>query len=302
MAGGGNPVRAILYAFGANLGIALAKLAAWAFTGSSSLLAEAIHSFADTTNQLLLLYGTHRARRPPDARHPLGYGKALYVWSFIVAMLLFSVGGLFSIWEGWHRLHEPPALGSAWVGVAVLGIAVVLEASSLYGCLREIAHLRRERSLREWLLHAHNAELVVVFGEDVAALAGLACALVALVLAMVTGDARFDAAGSIAIGVLLVVVAVAVAVRIKSLLIGRSADPEVMAEIERAIAGDDAIRSVFNIISLQFGPQLMLAAKLRFADGLSIGDAARRINALEARLKRRFPEIGWCFIEPDVTD
>jgi cation diffusion facilitator family transporter len=302
MAGGSSPRKAILYALAANSGIALAKTAAATVTGSSAMVAEAIHSYADAGNQLLLLLGLHRSRRPPDREHPLGYGKVTYFWSFIVALLLFSAGGLFSLWEGWHKLHASEPLASPWIAVAVLVFAIGLEAVSLRGCLAEIDRERGSRSLWRWVNESRSAELVVVLGEDLAALLGLTAALVFVVLASVTGNPAWDAAGSMVIGGLLVVIALFVAVRIKALLIGRSADPQVVAAIEREIESDPAIRELLNVLTVQVGPQLMLAAKLRMQPGLSIDEACTAINALEVRLQRAVPAVGWCFMEPDLRD
>jgi cation diffusion facilitator family transporter len=301
-AGKASPIRAILWAFAANLGIAAAKFAAAVYTGSTSMLAEAIHSSADTGNQVLLLLGLRRAERPPDGEHPLGYGKDIYFWSFIVALLLFSMGGLFSIYEGIHKLDSTEPIEQAWVALSVLGLSIVLEAVSLRGCLREVKHLREERSIWRWVNESRNAELVVVLGEDVAALLGLTIAFVFVVLAEVTGDRHFDAFGSLAIGVLLVVVAVFVGSRVKTLLIGRSADPRVAEVIESEIGSDPAILWVYNVITLQIGPQIMLAAKVRMRDGMPIEEACEHINRLEKRVKERIPDVRWSFIEPDVDD
>ena len=303
MAGGGsNPTRAILWAFGANLGIALAKSGAFFFTGSSSMLAESIHSFADTGNQLLLLLGMNRAKQAPDAEHPLGYGKATYFWSFIVALLLFSIGGLFSIYEGVHKLHEEGPIENAWIALGVLGFSIVLESLSMRGCLQEINKLRGRKPLWRWLRESRNAELVVVFGEDLAALLGLTLAFAFVGLAMLTGDRAYDAYGSLAIGVLLVVVAVLVAERISKLLIGRSADPALTEALRAEIARDPAIARVLHLITLQIGPDVMLAAKLRAQDGTSLPDAIAQVNALEQRLKLEHPSLRWSFIELDDVD
>jgi len=301
-AGGAEPQRAILYALGANLAIALAKTGAVVVTGSSSLLAEAIHSYADTGNQLLLLLGLRRSRRPPDLEHPLGYGKVTYFWSFIVALLLFSVGGLFSIYEGWHKLEDGAPIAHLWIAVAVLALSVVLELASLRGCLAEVAHERGARSLWRWANETRSAELVVVFAEDLAAVLGLSLALVFVLVSAVTGDPIWDAAGSLAIGSLLVAVALFVAYRIKALLIGRSADPEIVAVLEREIESDPAIRELLHALTVQVGPQVMLAAKLRMREDLSIGEACEAVNVLERSLKRAVPQVGWCFMEPDVRD
>jgi cation diffusion facilitator family transporter len=295
-----SPIKAILYAFFANLGIAIAKTVAVAFTGSSSMFAESLHSYADTGNQLLLLLGMHRAKRPPDKEHPLGYGKVTYFWSFMVAILLFSVGGVFSLYEGWHKLHDPEPLKYIWVALVVLGFSIVLEGLSMAGCLREVNKVRGERSLWQWFNQSRGSELLVVFGEDFAALLGLVMAFGFLVVASLTGDSRFDAYGSICIGTLLIIIAVFLLIRIKSLLIGRSADPELAETIKDQIADDKDIDEVFNIITMQMGSQVMLAAKIRMRDDLTVNDACEKINKLEERLKEQFPEIGWCFIEPDI--
>jgi len=299
---GAQPHKAILYALGANLGIALAKTGAVLVTGSSSMLAEATHSYADTGNQLLLLLGLRRSRRPPDREHPLGYGKVTYFWSFIVALLLFSVGGLFSIYEGWHKLEAAEPIAHPSIALAVLALSIFLELTSLRRCLAELAHERGARSLWRWVNETRSAELVVVFGEDLAAVLGLSLAFAFVWVAAWTGNRVWDAAGSLAIGSLLVTVALFVAYRIKALLIGRSADPEIVAVIEHEIESDPAIRELLNALTVQVGPQVMLAAKLRMREDLSIEGACEAINALERRLKRAVPQIGWCFMEPDVRD
>jgi cation diffusion facilitator family transporter len=300
--GHGSPVKAILYAFGANLGIALAKTGAALYTGSASMTAEAIHSYADTGNQLLLLLGLKRAERSADAEHPLGYGKVTYFWSFIVAMLLFSIGGLFSLYEGWHKLHAPEPLNAVWVALLVLGASIVLEAFSMWGCLTEVNKIRGGRSLWQWLNQSRNSELVVVFGEDLAALLGLAFAFGFVLIASMTGNPAYDACGSIVIGALLIVIAVFVASRVANLLIGRSADPDVIAAIEAHIASHAEIIEVYRVLTIQMGPQVMLAAKIRMREELKFAAVSESINDLEAALKARFPELGWCFIEPDVAD
>lgn len=294
--------RAILYALLANLGIAIAKTwAAW-FTGSGSMLAEAIHSYADAGNQVLLFVGMRQARRPADAEHPLGYGKLSYFWSFIVALLLFSVGGLFSIYEGIHKLLAPEPLNLPWVGMAVLAVAIVLEALSLTGALREIRRLRGEQPLLDWVRQTRSAELVVILGEDIAALVGLVVAFGFLGLTVLTGDPVYDALGSVVIGAVLVTVSMFIAQRIRGLLVGRSAEPALRAVIDRIIAADPAIDRVLNTITVQMGPKVMLAAKIAMRRGLSIDEAVLRINELERRLKAEAPQIGWCFIEPDLED
>jgi cation diffusion facilitator family transporter len=297
-----STARAILYAFVANFGIAITKSwAAW-LTGSGSMLAEAIHSYADTGNQVLLYLGLRQSQRPPDKEHPLGYGKLSYFWSFIVAILLFTMGGLFSIYEGIHKLQHPEELNKVWIAIIVLVLAIVLEAGSLMGCLREIRLVRGDRPFREWLKHTRESELVVVLGEDIAAQLGLVLALIFLVLAYFTGNPFYDAVGSICIGVILLVISVFIAWRVKSLLVGRSADPEIQAIIDSIIAEQPGIDSAFNIITIQFGPDTMLAAKIKLAPEASVAVAIENINALERELKERIPKLTWCFVEPDVTD
>ena len=239
----GSSAKAILYAFVANLGIALAKLAASIYTHSGSMLAEAIHSFADCGNQVLLFIGLKQSQKPPDAKHPLGYGKITYFWSFVVALLLFSMGGLFSIYEGWHKLsaHEP--LNKAWVALLVLGVSIGLEFGSLWAACARSTKLRKGKSLRYWVKHTRNAELVVVLGEDLAALVGLVLAFVFVALAAVTGNPMFDAIGSIVIGVVLVCVSIFIAIRIKGLIVGRSAEDDLQEAMRAEIAGDPDIHS-----------------------------------------------------------
>jgi cation diffusion facilitator family transporter len=295
----GSSAKAILYAFLANLGIAIAKLAAALYTSSGSMMAEAIHSVADSGNQILLYVGLRGAARPADAEHPLGYGKLSYFWSFVVALLLFSVGGVFSIYEGLHKLQSNELLTDAWVGLLVLGGSIFLEVGSLVGALREIRKMRGEKSLSEWLKSTRNAEMVVVLGEDSAAIAGLIIAFVFVLLSSVTGNATYDAMGSICIGVVLIVVAVFIAIRIQSLLVGRSAEPDLQRLLQETIMADELIEEVLNTITLQFGPKVMLAAKIRMRNGIPIEQVVAGINSLERVIKERFPEIGWCFIEPD---
>jgi len=297
-----STARAILYAFLANFGIAIAKTWAAGVTGSGSMMAEAIHSYADTGNQVLLYLGLKQSQRPADDEHPLGYGKLSYFWSFVVAILLFSMGGVFSIYEGMHKLQNPEPLSQLWIAIVVLILAIILEGSSLYGALREIRKVRGARPFREWLKHTRNSELVVVLGEDVGAQLGLILALGFLVLAEITGNPVYDAFGSICIGVILIVISAFIGWRIRSLLVGRSADPDIQEAIDEIIDQQEAIERCFNTITIQFGPDTMLAAKIKMRSGQSIDQAVASINALERELKARVPKLKWCFIEPDVAD
>ena len=301
-AGKGSPVRAILYAFVANLCIAIAKLATALYTGSGSMMAEAIHSFADTGNQILLYIGLKSAEKEPDEDHPLGYGKLSYFWSFIVALMLFSVGGLFSIYEGLHKLSEPGELNQIWIGLIILGFAIIIETFSLLGPLREAKLMRGDKTLFTWLKHTRNAEIVVVIGEDFAAILGLVIAFMFLGATWMTGNPIYDALGSICIGIVLVLIAMFLVVRLQSLLVGKSAEPDLRNLIDELIADHDEIQEVLNVITLQMGPKVMLAAKIAIAPDVTVGHAVTLINELERNLKSAFPEIGWCFIEPDNTD
>jgi len=298
----GSTARAILYAFLANVGIAIAKTwAAW-ITGSGSMLAEAIHSYADASNQVLLYLGLRQSTKPPDDDHPLGYGKLSYFWSFIVALLLFSVGGLFSIYEGTHKLLHPEPLSQIWIAITVLLVAIGLEALSLWGCVRQIKNIRGERPFMVWLKETRQSELVVVLGEDIAALLGLFLALIFISLAGQTGNPLYDAIGSICIGIVLIVISVFLTLRVRSLLIGRSADPLIQEAIARVIADDEHIEKVFNTITVQLGPDTLLAAKIKLKSGIDIETAVEDINRLERHLKAEIPNLKWCFMEPDVED
>jgi cation diffusion facilitator family transporter len=297
-----NSLRSIYVALAANAAIAAAKLGAAVYTGSTSMLAEAIHSAADSANQALLLLGVQRARRPPSADHPLGYGKAIYFWSFVVALLLFSLGGMFSIYEGRHKLGSSEAIEAPWLAILILVFSLVMETLSLRTCLREVNKSRRGRTLWRWFRDSRQSELIVVFGEDLAALAGLSIALLALLLTVATGDPVFDAAGSIVIGVLLIVVAVGVAVEVKSLLIGESAEAEVKQAIHAFLSERAEVEQIFTLITLQLGADLMVAVKARMTEQGSVQGLIEAINRCEAELRKNFPAIRWIFFEPDDTD
>lgn len=300
MAGQGDSIRAIFFALGANFAIFVTKGVAAFITGSGAMLAETVHSLADCGNQLLLLLGLRQARTPPSPDYPLGYGKVIYFWSFLVAVMLFSVGGMFSLYEGIHKLQHPEPLRQWWWAVGVLVVSIVAEALSMRACLVEVNKARGSRNLARWFRESRQAELIVIFGEDLAALFGLVLALLAIVMAVVTGNPAWDAIGTLLIGVLLIVVAVFVAIEVKAMLIGQSADPEVHAEMNRFFDERAEIARVFNLITLQLGNDLMVAVKcqLRHA-GVSTEDM---INAIESDFKRRFPQVKWSFFEPDNAD
>jgi cation diffusion facilitator family transporter len=296
-----DSVRTIFYALGANLAIAAAKTGAAIATGSSAMLAEAIHSYADSGNQGLLLWGMKQAKRPPTPDYPLGWGKAVYFWSFIVALVLFSLGGLFSVYEGWHKLAHPADLTYPWVAVGILVFGLVAESISLRACLVEVNKVRGNRTLYRWFVDSRQSELVVILGEDMAALLGLALALAAVLITIVTGNPMWDALGSIAIGVVLIVVAALIAIEIKGLLIGQSADPETEERMREFLQRQESIEQVFRVLTLQLGASLMVALKVKMKAS-SAAELVDGINRTETALRAEFPEIQWLFFEPDVTD
>lgn len=291
----------IYFALGANGAIALAKgVAAW-FTGSTSMLAEAVHSLADCGNQGLLLLGLARSMRPPNAEHPLGYGREIYFWSFIVALMLFSMGGMFSIYEGFHKLEGNAPLKDPWVAVAVLVASLIAESISLWKCLIQVNAARGSQSLWRWFRQTRQSELLVVLGEDIAATWGLGLALLAVAVAMASGNPFYDALGSIAIGVLLLVVAVGVGVETKSLLVGQSADPALQLEIARFLSARGEIAEVLNLITLQHGAYVVIAVKARMAERDAAPVLIAAINDCERALRLAFPQVHWIFFEPDVA-
>jgi cation diffusion facilitator family transporter len=291
--------RAILFALGANAGIAVTKFGAAAYTGSGAMLAEAIHSVADTANQLLLLLGIKRAKTPPDEQHPLGYHRVTYLYGMLVALLLFFVGGLFSIYEGWHRLQHPEPLKNAVLALVVLGVAVVLEAISLWGAMREIRKVQAGRPFLRWFRETRQSELMVVAGEDIAALGGLALAFIAVLLSMWTGNPIFDALGSIGVGVLLVIVAVAIIIEIKGMIVGESAEPALRRAIEQHVASRPEVKRVLRIITLQWGAQVVVAVRAEMAPVASADELVDAINRVEASLQQAYPQAHWVFFEPD---
>lgn len=294
--------KAILYALGANFGIAVAKFgAAWG-TNSGSMLAEAIHSTADCVNQLLLLLGMKEAQRPATPDHPLGHHRVTYFWSMIVALLLFFMGGAFSVYEGVERLLHPHAMENGKIAMAVLAVAVLLESFSLWGALREIRKESGGKTFLRWFRESRQPELMVVAGEDIAALAGLVLAFIAVAATVVTGNPLWDALGTLCIGVVLMLVAVVVMIEVKALIIGESASPEQRAEIEAFVAAQPEVEQVLNIITLAWGNKTVIAVKARMTDMERISGLAmvHAINAVEERMQQRWPQAAWVFFEPDV--
>lgn len=295
-------IKSILFALLANFGIAITKTVAAVITGSGSMLAESIHSFADCGNQGLLFLGLNKSKRKPDSDHPLGYGKEIYFWSFIVALILFSMGGMFSIYEGIHKLNSHEGLTSPLIAVVVLSVSMVLEGASLYGCVTQINKLRHNESLWTWVKDTRKSELVVVLGEDIAALLGLSFALIAVLLSIITGNPVFDAIGSIGIGVLLVFISFFLAIKVKSLLIGQSTDDETRKKIISILEARPEVEKLLNLITLQLGAQIMVAVKARMKTVDSAEQLIKNINTCEAELKKHNPAINWVFFEPDIED
>lgn len=293
-------IKSIIFALSANLGIAITKTVAAVMTGSGAMLAESIHSFADCGNQGLLFLGLKSSKKNPDVEHPLGHGKAIYFWSFIVALMLFSMGGLFSIYEGIHKLDSTETLSNPLIAIVVLSVSMLLEGASLWGCITQINTMRKGESLWSWIKNTRQSELVVVFGEDVAALFGLSFALIAVILAHVTSNPVYDAIGSIGIGVLLVFVSIFVATKVKSLLIGQSADETIRTEIKNFLEAREEIEMVYNLITFQLGPKIMVAVKAQMTETASAERMIEHINTCESELRKTFPTVQWIFFEPDV--
>ena len=299
MAHGADSLTSILYALAANFAIFLAKLAAAIFTGSGAMLAEAIHSLADTGNQMLLLLGLRQAKRPPSPDYPLGHGKEIYFWSFIVALILFSMGGLFSIYEGYHKLQEPEPLKTPYIALAVLLFSLAAESVSLWGCVREVNKERASRGFVRWFRETRNSALLVVFGEDIAALLGLVFASLAVALTMVTGNPVYDALGSMMIGLLLVTIAVFIGLETKSLLVGQGIDPVIKQQMIIMLRQRPEIAGVLNLLTLQLGEDVMVAVKAKMAPAGSEQQLITNINTCERALKQAFPQVQWVFFEPD---
>jgi cation diffusion facilitator family transporter len=302
MSGHGDSTRAIFFALGANFSITVVKGIAAAVTGSGAMLAETVHSFADCGNQGLLLLGLRQARIPPSPDYPLGYGKAIYFWSFLVAVMLFSVGGMFSVYEGVHKLQHPEPIEQWWWAVGVLAASIVAEAVSMRACLVEVAKARGQRSLAKWFRDSRQAELIVIFGEDLAALFGLVFALAAILIAVATGNPMWDAVGTLMIGVLLIVVAVFVAIEVKAMLIGQSVDPYVAGAMTAFLSARPEVERVYNVITLQMGNDVMVAIKAKMRPTSGGSGLVAAINTTEAAFRQQFPEVRWSFFEPDDQD
>ncbi len=299
-ASGGS--KAVVAALLANSGIAVTKFIAFLLTSSSAMLAESIHSVADAGNQGLLLLGGKRARREATPDHPFGFGRERYIYAFIVAIVLFSVGGLFALYEGYHKLQDPHPIESwQWVPIAVLVVAIVMESFSFRTAIVESNHVRGSQSWVSFIRRAKAPELPVVLLEDFAALVGLVLALVGVSLTLLTHDGTWDAVGSIAIGLLLVVVAVLLAIETKSLLLGEAATPQMRLHIREALTADGTVQRVIHMRPLHLGPEeLLVAAKIAVRPTDSAGEVARTIDEAESRIREAVPIAQLIYLEPDL--
>ena len=293
--------RAIVAAFGANLGIAVTKFIAWFFSGSSSMLAESVHSLADSGNQLLLLIGGRRSRRSADEDHPFGYGRERYVFAFVVAIILFSVGGVFSLLEGISKIQEPHPIDVWWLPLLVLVVAIGLESFSLRTAIKESNPLRGSQSWVQFIRHAKAPELPVVLLEDVAALLGLVLALTGVSASIVTGDGLWDGIGTVLIGVLLIVVAIVLGIETSSLLVGEGAGRADAEAIKQAITSSAGVERIIHIKTLYLGPdELLVAAKIGLTGNPSLIEATATIDAIEDRVREAVPVARVIYLEPDI--
>lgn len=299
----GDSTSHIIQSLVINLTIAASKGVAAFYTGSGAMLAETIHSAADCANQLLLLLGVKRSRAPATESHPLGHGRALYFWSFMVALLLFSGGGVFSIYEGIHKIQHPEPVENIYLAFGILLFALALEGYATYSNVREANQRRGAVPFFQYVRETKDSDFVVVMGENSAATLGLLLALVSLVIAHLTHDARWDAVGSLAIGLVLILVAVFLAAEVKSLLIGERADPIIESAARDALAELPPLGALLRIITVQQGPgQVMVAMKIRPEPELSTRELSELINRFERRLEALRPEVVWTFVEPDLED
>jgi cation diffusion facilitator family transporter len=293
--------RAIVAALLANVGIAIIKFVAFLLSGSSSMLAESVHSLADTGNQGLLLLGRNRSHKQADETHPFGYGRERFVFAFVVSIILFSVGGVFSIYEGIEKLAHPHPLDNPWVPVIVLVLSIVLEAFSFRTAIRESREPRGGESIPKFIRHAKAPELPIVILEDFAALIGLALAFLGVGLTIITGNGVFDGIGTLCIGALLVLVAIVLGIETKSLLIGEGATPADLVSIRDAINAHPDVEALIHIKTLYLGPdELLVGAKVAFARKKKLVDVAAAIDAVEASIRDAVPIARVIYIEPDV--
>lgn len=301
--GEGHGTKAVVAALVANAAIAVAKFVGYLITGSSAMLAESVHSVADSGNQGLLLLGGRKARKAADEEHPFGYGRERYFWAFVVALVLFTLGGVFSLYEGYHKLeesHEGGELDSPLVAVTILGFAIIAEAFSFRTAIRESRPLKGSQSWWSFIRTSKTPELPVVLLEDLGALVGLVLALAGVVAAALTGDLLWDALGTMAIGLLLLVIAIILVLEMRGLLLGESGSKDQVAQIRSALVGGGVTR-VIHLKTLHLGPdELLVAAKIAVQDGLSVAELARAIDAAETRVRAAVPIARAMYLEPDL--
>jgi cation diffusion facilitator family transporter len=293
--------KAVVAALAANLGIAVSKFVAFAFTGSSSMLSEAIHSVADAGNQTLLLVGNKRSKKPSSQLHQFGHGRRRYVYGFIVAIVLFVVGGVFSLYEGLHKFQNPEVLNDAWIALTVLIVAIVLESLSFRTAIRETNRVRGKRSFPRFLRDSRQPELPVILLEDLGALVGLLFALTGVTMSVVTGDGRWDGLGAMAVGTLLVVIAIFLAIEMSAMLVGESALPEEEEAIRAALTASPLVDRVIHLRTLHVGPdELLVGAKIAIRDSATGAQIAAGIDAAEKSLRAAVPSAKYVYLEPDL--
>lgn len=296
-------LKVIIIALAANLFIAIAKFVAFFITGSAAILAEAVHSVVDCSNQLLLMLGVRLSLNKPDERHPLGYGREGFFWSFVVAILLFSLGGLFAIYEGLHKLESHGPINNPLIALVVIGVSIILEGISFINCWRVVKRENTYGNLFQWFRKTTSAHLLVVFTEDAAALVGLLIAAVCLSASWITGDPGWDAIGSILIGVTLVIVAIFLAIEIKSLIIGEAPGYDMRPAAEAIVGSVIPGAKIFNFLALQIAPeQVTIAMKISIGSLSGALELVEKINEIERQMRKKFPQIRWQFVEPDLRD
>ncbi|HKH06446.1 MAG TPA: cation diffusion facilitator family transporter [Acidimicrobiales bacterium] len=301
MAGGGHGTKAVIAAMLANGAIAVAKFVGYLITQSGSMLAESVHSVADTANQGLLLFGGKRAERRPTEEHPFGYGRERYFWSFVVALILFSLGGMFAVYEGVEKIRHPHELESATIAIGILVFAIIAEALSFRTATNEAKRVKGEQGWWQFVRRSKQPELPVVLLEDLGAMVGLSLALLALIVAEATGDAVWDGYGTLAIGILLILIAIVLAIEMKSLLIGESASDVDQQRIKAAIEVEPSVTRIIHMRTQHLGPdELLVAAKLELVAGLSLPEVVEAVNRVETSVRRAVPSARIMYLEPDI--
>jgi cation diffusion facilitator family transporter len=298
-----NSTNHIIQSLIVNLLIACSKGFAAFMTASGAMLAETIHSFSDCANQALLLIGVKQSKRPSNAKHPLGYGRAVYFWSFMVAMLLFSVGGMFSIYEGLHKIHNPEPVEHIEWGIGILLFSLALEGYATYSNIVELNVRKGSVGFWQYLKSTKDSDLIVIFGENSAAVFGLILAILALATSYYTGDGRYDGYGSFAIGVVLILVAIFLSIKVKSLLIGESADPVINDLVQQQADKNPEILKLINCITIQQGPgEVLMCLKIKCKSDLNALKISTLINKFEKEIRTSAPEVKWIYIEPDLQE